>query len=423
MRKLVLLGLVALMLAAASAAGCTSNVQTGTTQPKTVLVGALVPLTGTAASTGANVNSTIRVAEADVNDYLAAANASVRVQLVVKDTGTTPEGALGAIDALHAGGVTAVVGPYSSAELTTVAPYAQENNMVLINYGSTVPSLNVARENVFRIVPDDSHQGPALAIVMQEGGVRLLIPFVRDDVYGNGLINATRTAFEQRGGVVAEGIRFPVNTTNFSGALDAVRPQLAQATATYGSGSVGVLFIGFENNTVPMLIAAGSDSQWSGAHWYGVAATPVNTVLANGTAAQSAARLNYTAVQQIEGQGERFDRLIQNASVQGTIQTPYGSFAYDAVWIIARAIAETNGGDSTALREAIPRVASSYTGITGNTTLNAVGDRAYANYDFWTIRSQNGTYVKVKTAQFRTDPGSGTGVVQRLSATTTIAVR
>jgi len=409
-RKLFLLGVVALVIAT-STAGCISNVPTRTTQPKAVTIGALVPLTGTAAGTGANVNSTIHVAVADVNDYLATNNASVRVQLVIKDTKTTPEGALAAMRALHAEEAAAVVGPYSSAELTAIAPYANENGMVLISYGSTVPSLEVPRENVFRLVPDDSHQGPALASVMRERGVRLLIPFVRNDVYGIGLANATRTAFAQKGGVVTEGTRFPINATDFSGVLDAVRPLLTQATATYGAGSVGVLFIGFENNTMPMLTAANSDPLWSAVRWYGVAATPISTVLANGTAAQSAARLNYTAVQQIEGQGERYDHLMHNASVQRTVQTPYGSFAYDAVWILARALAETNGGNSTQLRAAIPRVASSYTGITGNTTLNAVGDRAYANYDFWAIRAQNGTYVKVKTVSFRTDPRSGATVV------------
>ncbi len=72
MRTTILLGLVVLVLVAASTAGCTSNVQTGTTQPKTVTIGALVPLTGAAASTGTNINSTIGVAAADVNDYLAA---------------------------------------------------------------------------------------------------------------------------------------------------------------------------------------------------------------------------------------------------------------------------------------------------------------------------------------------------------------
>ena len=174
---------------------------------------------------------------------------------------------------------------------------------------------------------------------------------------------------------------------------------------------MGVLVVGYESDTVPLLAIAGNEPQWSEAHWWGVEAAPVDAILANSTAAQSAARLNYTAAQQFGGLGERYARLTQNASVQHTIQTSDGSFAYDAVWIMARAIAETNGGNSTALRAAIPRVAGSYEGITGNTTLNAAGDRAYANYDFWTVRSENGTSVKVKTAEFRTDPRSGMSTV------------
>lgn len=124
MRKPLLLGLVPLIIVTASTAGCTSNVRAGTTQPKTVTIGALVPLTGSSASIGAPVNSTIRVAEADVNDYLAATNANTRVHLVVKDAGVTPEEALAAIKVLHADGVVAVVGPYSSSALKAIAPYA-----------------------------------------------------------------------------------------------------------------------------------------------------------------------------------------------------------------------------------------------------------------------------------------------------------
>ncbi|HYA33913.1 MAG TPA: penicillin-binding protein activator [Candidatus Bathyarchaeia archaeon] len=409
--------IVLVVIGAIFAAGCTSNVQTST-QARNVTIGALLPLTGDAASVGTNVNATIDAAATDVNNYFAATNASVRVQVEVKDTGTTPEGALAAIQALRADGVTAVVGPYSSAELKAIAPYADQNGMVLVSYGSSVSSLGVERTNVFRLVPDDSHQGPALATLMQERGVKVLIAFVRNDVYGNGLVNVTKAAFEGQGGVVTETATFLPDTTNFSSALDSVRPRLSQVVATYPAGSVGVLFIGFENNTLPALIAAGSDPQWSTIPWYGVAATPINTILANETAAQAAVRLNYTAVQQMEGQGASYDNLTQNAGVQRTVQTPYGSFAYDATWIIARALAQTNTQTATALRDAIPRIASSYDGITGNTTLNAAGDRAYANYDFWTIQSENGSYVKVKTAQFRTDPVTGATVMQTSGAST-----
>ena len=35
-------------------------------------------------------------------------------------------------------------------------------------------------------------------------------------------------------------------------------------------------------------------------------------------------------------------------------------------------------------------MANSYTGITGDTSLNEAGDRKHAEYDFWAIRANNG---------------------------------
>jgi hypothetical protein len=35
-------------------------------------------------------------------------------------------------------------------------------------------------------------------------------------------------------------------------------------------------------------------------------------------------------------------------------------------------------------------VANSYTGVTGDTSLNEAGDRKHADYDFWAIRANNG---------------------------------
>ena len=412
-----ILVIAVIVLGSVLTGGCTTNVQTGNTSPTIVSVGALLPLTGNAASIGGGINGTLYAAETDVNSYLAATNASIRVHLVVKDTETTPDGALAAMKELQAEGIKAVVGPYSSAELIAIAPYANESGMALLSYGSTVTSLGVTRDNVFRLVPNDSNLGPALAALMRDDGMQVLVPFVRDDIWGNGLINDTRTAFEQQGGVVTEGARFTPNTTNFSAALDAIRPQLTQAIAQYGAGSVGVLFIGFGSETVPMLIAAGNDSQWSSIKWYGTTATPMN-LIQNSQAAQLAVRMNFTTAQQAGGQGAQYERLKQKLSVNATAAPePYGYVASDALWIIAKAYAENNAQNSTALREAIPRIASSYDGLTGNTTLNAVGDRKYANYDFWTADNQNGTYKWVLTAQYRTDPTSGAATVQKVGTT------
>jgi ABC-type branched-subunit amino acid transport system substrate-binding protein len=146
-------------------------------------------------------------------------------------------------------------------------------------------------------------------------------------------------------------------------------------------------------------------------------------LIQNSQAAQLAVRLNFTTAQQSGGQGAQYERLKQKQIVNATaVPQPYGYVAYDALWIITKAYAENSTQNSTALRETIPRIASSYDGLTGNVMLNAVGDRKYANYDFWTAGHQNGTYKWVLTAQYRTDPTSGAATVQKLGSTPSTAI-
>ena len=62
---------------------------------------------------------------------------------------------------------------------------------------------------------------------------------------------------------------------------------------------------------------------------------------------------------------------------------------------------------------AIPLVADSYYGITGNTALNAAGDRKYARYDFWSVMQENGAYTWKKVGSYREDPETGKGIITR----------
>ena len=48
--------------------------------------------------------------------------------------------------------------------------------------------------------------------------------------------------------------------------------------------------------------------------------------------------------------------------------------------------------DINYLKNAIVKIADSYNGITGNTSLNEFGDRKYGNYDFWAIRNGESTH-------------------------------
>jgi hypothetical protein len=58
------------------------------------------------------------------------------------------------------------------------------------------------------------------------------------------------------------------------------------------------------------------------------------------------------------------------------------------------ALAENNTRatyDINYLKNTIVKIADSYNGITGNTSLNQFGDRKYGNYGFWAGRTSEST--------------------------------
>jgi hypothetical protein len=57
---------------------------------------------------------------------------------------------------------------------------------------------------------------------MRNDGLRVVIPFWRTDVYGNGLVNAMTTYFQRLGGRVIDGIGYIPHTGDFSSSLNRI---------------------------------------------------------------------------------------------------------------------------------------------------------------------------------------------------------
>ena len=64
------------------------------------------------------------------------------------------------------------------------------------------------------------------------------------------------------------------------------------------------------------------------------------------------------------------------------------------------------------------KIAGSYNGITGKTTLNQFGDRKYGDYDFWAVRSSENTddsFIWKRIGKYMPNGRSGEGFITRLS--------
>ena len=211
------------------------------TKPTEVVFGALLSLTGDLSSSGESSQAALEIAVEDVNAYFSAIGSKIRVGLIVEDTKTEPAVALEKLQNSAREGVRVVIGPQSSAEVTTLKDYADENGILLLSQSSTAPSLAIPGDNVFRFCPDDNHQAKAVARMMWEDGIRAVVPMWRGDLWGDELSNATKDSFEELGGKVLDGIRYSPVTKDFSTELESLNSKVGQAIAQHGDAdAVGV---------------------------------------------------------------------------------------------------------------------------------------------------------------------------------------
>jgi len=373
-----------------------------------VTIGALLPITGISSSLGESEGAALKIATKDINEYFSKTHSSIGIKLVIEDSQSNPSISLERLKHLAANGIKIVIGPATSAAVQGVKDYADKNGIVLISPSSTAPSLAIAGDNLFRFVPDDRHQAQAISKLMWNDGIRVVVPFWRTDVYGNDLVKATKQSIQELGGRVADGVGYIPNTGDFSASLNrinfivwdqdlkALDSKVNQAMSQYGKDKVGVYFVGFDE-IAPIFIQAQNHPTISKVRWYGSDGSTLNNKLIRNTdAAAFAVKTGFpTPIYTVENDNDERLKHIEDQIHEQIERTPrsYASVAYDILWVAALAENDTKAThDINYLKNTIVKIADSYKGITGNTSLNQFGDRKSGDYDFWAVKDSKSTH-------------------------------
>ncbi|MDQ3903264.1 MAG: penicillin-binding protein activator [Thermoproteota archaeon] len=375
----------------------------------TILIGALLPLTGTLASFGESAEASLKLAVDDVNNHFANSGSPSRVGLVIEDTKTDPNVAREKIMDLASKGIRIVIGPSTSANVAAVKDYADQNNILIVSSSSTAPSLAIPNDNVLRFVPDDTQQANILAKKMWDEGTRVIIPIWRTDVFGNNLQSLLKEQFQKLGGKVLDGVGYDPPIGDFAASLHRINfivweqhlksltSKVKEAVKQYGASKVGVYAIAFDE-IVPILIQADRHQELKSVRWYGSDGSAQHVGLINNIdAAEFAVETNFlNPIYGVHG-NESFKKL-EDRIVESIERVPrsYAEVTYDEFWVGALALQNynsTHNDSNGSLREAFIKTANSYIGVTGTTQLNDAGDRKYGSYDFWAVRPvyDNGT--------------------------------
>ena len=385
---------IGILLAAILLSGCAESTEKATSESEDITIGALLPLTGNLASIGEASQAAIEVSTEDINGYFSGLGSGKNVDVIVKDTESNPEKALEQLKELDAMGITMVIGPQASNEVEAVLDYANENGIILLSTASTAPSLGIPDDNLFRLVPEDTNQGMALAKFMQQDEISIVIPMYRNDVWGTGLVDEIEKSFEALDGTVLEGVMYETDNVDLSAEVESLNEKVVAATSEYDDGSIAVVLCSYGEVTEIFALAQ-TYPALSEVDWYGTDGIALNKGLINDDdAADFAATTNLKApMYGYVRQNDRYQEIAPRIEEQlGRVPESYALTTYDACWIATFVDLDALPDDKESIKMAMNTITDTYFGISGWTILNENGDREYWNYDIWTVTEADGSY-------------------------------
>ncbi|HEX5870021.1 MAG TPA: ABC transporter substrate-binding protein [Longimicrobium sp.] len=399
------LGIATMAVALLGAAGCQDD-PTGSGD-EVVTIGGIFSLTGNWSSLGKTSEAAMELAIEDANAYAAGRGITFRAD--VRDTKLDPALALSELQSLRTAGVQVVIGPQSSAELAAIRSYVDANPIMVVSQSSTAGSLAIAGDRIFRFTAADSLEGVASGALMWADGIRTMVPVWRADAGNQGLHTATRRAFTGRGGTVSAGVEYGATATSYTATIAALGTQVRAALATRPASEVGVYLAGFDE-IVDVFAAAAADPVLATVRWYG----------ADGIAQSAALTARPAAVAFAETVGfpsalfgldfaarEKWMPVASRIQLRAGNPDAFALAVYDATWVAALAyLASRPGVEVDSLAERFTQTAAVYHGTTGWAALNAAGDRAYADFDFWAIRPNGPAHQWTRVAGYETRSGT-----------------
>ena len=329
-----------------------------------IAIGAVHPITGRLGLENPPLGQGFELAVAEINDSQLS---DVKIKLIIEDGQSTVEGAVEAFNKLiHQDGVSAILGPASSTQGQVVFPIAQKNQVVAISPTSAARGLSAIGDFIFRTALTTDVLIPSGVRITQEklGYQSVATIYDEVDLFSTDSNAVLKEALTANGVEVLTTETFKTGETDFSAQLTRIKESNPDAIFISATPieTPEILIQGRQLGipaSVPFLITltlASSQIQPAGAAaegaitftgWMSTADTPGNQAFIQ----------NYQAAYGIE-------------------PDIWAAQAYATVYILAKAIADAQSADPSAIRDALSNI-TDFDTILGKFSFNAVGDAVY----------------------------------------------
>lgn len=362
---------VGIIIAVLIAGGCVEK-------PKEeIKIGVLLTLTGGLGPISVGMQNGAKLAEQEINK--AGGINGKNITLIIEDTGTDPAKAAEAAKKLiDVDKVQVIIGAIASSETLAVAPIAEKSKVVLISPSSTSPKVTDAGEYVFRVVGSDNLQGDAIAKLATARNFTKAATLVENNDYGIGLETVFKEKFK---GTVANSIRYEKGKADYRTELNTIKNSAPEV----------IIYVGYPAEASTIFQQAkqlGLKTKWIAAE--GIA-DPV--MFDNPEVAMQMEGMLLTKPSSPE-QNPEYKRFVElYRAAYGKDPGIYSDTEYDALMLATLAMKEA-GNDGEKIKNALPKVSSTYKAVSGDKTFDEKGD---VPQDYTILEVKNKTMVTIGT--------------------------
>ena len=365
----------------------------------TVVIGAVLPITGTNAEDGVGARYALNLALEHANRYYTTVEGlGIRFTLDIRDSQSNPATTLAQVKALHDQGVNLIIGPENSGELAAILPYVKENGMVVLSTTSTATSLALPGDHVARLTANDSHQARAMSRLMTAQGKQHVLLIHRNDGYGQDFTAAFKKEFAGSVDVYS----YETTETKFASVLQQAETRMSETGTT---AIDAILVVGLKEVTT--LLEQARSGPLTTVDWYGTDGICKSRELLLSTAAQTFAEQTHLTCSAFDVAGLNYFYPAYHV-IQDALSPQLGGpmawnelSTYDALWLGANtfAMSELNA-DTDTLWTSLQNKPTGAVGIGGSYIFDDNGDRKLSSYAFFAVRGTTDGPAWVLTASY-----------------------
>ena len=371
--KKKILGVVAFLMAASimTMTACGNTEKTTTTEANQnsdgdfdgeIMIGAMGPLTGSAAVYGTSVKNGMTMAFAEIN-----ANGGVlgkEFKFDFLDDKADPQEATNAYNRLYSQEVTAILGGVTSGASAAAAELAGQDGIPMVTSTATALNVTTYGENIFRVCFTDPFQGQALAEFAAGEALsakKVAILFNTSDDYSAGVADAFEARAKELNLEVVAREGYAAGDKDFKAQLNKIMaesPDVLCVPDYYATDSLIASQAREVGLDIPIL---GSDG------WDGVTTT---TDVSNFDSLNNVFFSNHYAAQDTAAKVSSFVNAYKEEYKEEP--TSFAALGYDAAMLLAEAIEAAGSTDHDKIVEQIAKI--QYSGVTGDLRFDKTGD-------------------------------------------------